>query len=318
MENKLQISIIIPVFNEQGSLKILSEQIADVMSQLDFNYEVIFIDDGSTDNSAEELNAIAKADKHARIITLLRNYGQTQALAAGIDNALAELIITIDADLQNDPKDIPKLLDKINQGYDVVSGWRIKRKDNFWQKKLPSYLANFLSVRLTGVKLHDLGCTLKAYKLSVLKEIEFQGEIHRFLPICAAMQGAKIAEVPVRHHKRKHGNSKYGVSRFFKVILDMLILLFTWKFMAKPIHVFGGIGIVSVLLSVLIGLFIVLRKVLWEGQWVSPLLFLFVILFIIGIQFILIGILAEIIIRLYSGMRDQTSYKVKFKHKEEV
>lgn len=316
MENKLQISIIIPVFNEQGNLKILSEQIADVMSQLDFNYEVIFIDDGSTDNSAQELNAIAKVDKHARIITLLRNYGQTQALAAGIDHALAELIITIDADLQNDPKDIPKLLDKINQGYDVVSGWRIKRKDNFWQKKLPSYLANFLSVKLTGVKLHDLGCTLKAYKLSVLKEIEFQGEIHRFLPICAAMQGAKIAEVPVRHHKRKHGNSKYGVSRFFKVILDMLILLFTWKFMAKPIHVFGGIGIVSVLLSVLIGLFIVLRKVLWAGQWVSPLLFLFVILFIIGIQFILIGILAEIIIRLYSGMRDQTSYKVKFKHKE--
>ncbi len=316
MENRVKLSIIIPVYNEQGNLKVLNQQIDQVISKLDLSYEVIFIDDGSTDNSAKELAKVAESDAHVKIITLLRNYGQTQAIAAGVDNALAELIIIMDADLQNDPKDIPKLLDKINQGYDVVSGWRIKRKDNFWQKKVPSYLANFISARLTGVKLHDLGCTLKAYKISVLKDIEFQGEIHRFLPLCAAMQGAKIAEVAVRHHKRKNGVSKYGASRFFKVVLDFLTILFTWKFMAKPIHAFGGIGIVSVLLSGLIGLFIVLRKVLWAGQWVSPLLFLFVIFFIMGVQFILMGILAEFIIRLYAGMRDQTYYKIKPKNKE--
>ncbi|MBU1088059.1 MAG: glycosyltransferase family 2 protein [Candidatus Omnitrophica bacterium] len=318
MENNLQLSIIIPVFNEQGNLKILAGQIHPVMDSLALSYEIIFIDDGSTDNSAAELEQIAKADKHARVITLLRNYGQTQAIAAGVDHALGQLIITMDADLQNDPKDIPKLLNKLNQGYDVVSGWRINRKDNFWQKKLPSLIANFISARLTKVKLHDLGCTLKAYKIAVLKDIEFQGEIHRFLPLCAAIQGAKIAEVTVSHHKRKHGHSKYGVSRFFKVILDMLTILFTWKFMAKPIHVFGGIGIISVLFSVFIGVFIVLRKVLWAGQWVSPLLFLFVLFFIIGIQFILIGILAEIVIRLYSGMRDHSSYRIKPENKEKV
>ncbi|MBU1044831.1 MAG: glycosyltransferase family 2 protein [Candidatus Omnitrophica bacterium] len=311
-----QLSIIIPVFNEQGNLKILNQQINQVMNNLEVTYEVIFIDDGSTDNSVRELEEIAKDDAHVRIITLLRNYGQTQAIAAGVDHSLAELIITMDADLQNDPKDIPKLLDKIKQGYDVVSGWRIKRKDNFWQKKLPSFLANFIIARLTKVKLHDLGCTLKAYRISVLKDIEFQGEIHRFLPLCAAIQGAKIAEVPVIHHKRKHGHSKYGFSRFFKVILDMLTILFTWKFMIKPIQLFGGIGIASVLLSVMIGLFIVLRKVLWAGQWVSPLIFIFAILFVVGVQFILIGILAEIIIRLYYGMRDQTRYKIRKKNKE--
>ncbi|MFH1061660.1 MAG: glycosyltransferase family 2 protein [Candidatus Omnitrophota bacterium] len=318
MENNIQVSIIIPVFNEQGNLKILDQQITDVMSKMDFNYEVIFINDGSTDNSSQELEEIAQADKHARIITFLRNYGQTQAIAAGVDNALAKLIVTMDADLQNDPRDIPKLLDKISQGYDVVSGWRIKRRDSFWGKKLPSALANFLSARLTGVKLHDLGCTLKAYKAKVLKDIEFKGDIHRFLPLCAAIQGAKIGEIPVRHHERKHGCSKYGASRFFKVILDMLTILFTWKFMAKPMQVFGGIGLVSVVFSVLIGVFIVLRKVLWAGQWVSPLLFLFVLFFIIGIQFILIGILAEIVIRLYSGMRDQSSYRIKPENKEKV
>jgi glycosyltransferase involved in cell wall biosynthesis len=318
MEENIKVSIIIPVFNEQGNLKILNQQISDVMSNLDFNYEVIFIDDGSTDNSAQELGEIAQANKHARIITFLRNYGQTQAIAAGVEHSLAELIVTMDADLQNDPQDIPKLLDKISQGYDVVSGWRIKRQDSFWQKKLPSYLANFISAKLTKVKLHDLGCTLKAYKKSVLQDIDFQGEIHRFLALCAALRGAKIAEVPVRHHKRKYGCSKYGASRLFKAILDMLTILFTWKFMLKPIHVFGGIGLISVLFSVLIGVFIVLRKVLWAGQWVSPLLFLFVLFFIIGIQFILIGILAEIVIRLYSGMRDQSSYRIKPENKEKV
>jgi len=316
MENKVQLSIIIPVYNEQGNLEVLNQQISQVMSKIDLSYEVIFIDDGSTDKSAKELSKIAEADMHIKIITLLMNYGQTQAIAAGVDNSFADIIITMDADLQNDPKDIPKLLVKINQGYDVVSGWRIKRKDNFWHKKVPSYFANIISARLTGVKLHDLGCTLKAYKISILKDIEFQGEIHRFLPLCAAMQGAKITEVSVRHHKRKNGVSKYGASRFFKVILDLVTILFTWKFMTKPIHAFGGIGIVSILLSGLIGLFIVLRKIWWSGQWVSPLLFLFVTFFIMGVQFILMGILAEFIIRLYYGMRDQTRYKIRTKNKE--
>lgn len=314
MNNNIKISIIVPVFNEQGNLILLDKRISDVMGQVNLSYELIFIDDGSTDNSAKELKKISETNNNVRVITLQRNYGQTQAIAAGIDHARAQLIVTMDADLQNDPRDIPKLLDKIEEGYDVVSGWRFKRKDSFWKKRVPSYWANLISAKLTGIKLHDLGCTLKVYKLSILKDIEFYGEIHRFLPLCAAIEGAKIAEIKVRHHERKYGRSKYGISRFFKAVLDMLTILFAWKFMTKPIHIFGSIGIASISLSSLIGLFIVLRKVLWQGQWVSPLLFLFVVFFIAGIQFVLMGILAELIIRLYYGMRDQIRYKIKTKH----
>ncbi|MBU2063315.1 MAG: glycosyltransferase, partial [Candidatus Omnitrophica bacterium] len=239
------------------------------------------------------------------------NYGQTQAIAAGFDNADGQKIIIMDADLQNDPADIPKLLHKLEEGYDLVSGWRINRQDNLLLKKIPSFLANKLSLRVSKVKIHDLGCTLKAYRRELLENIEFYGEIHRFLPFCAAMQGAKIAEIPVKHYKRKFGKSKYGIWRGFRIILDLFPLIFAWKFITKPIYFFGGIGLFLIGLSAITAFFIIIRKLFWAGVWVSPLLFLFVILLSIGVQFILMGIMMEFIIRLYQGSCGQKRYKIK-------
>jgi len=310
----MKITVIIPVFNEQGSLRALHKKLNAVLEKMDLSYEVIYVDDASTDKSASILDTISKTDSKVKIITLSRNYGQTQAIAAGVDAAIGEIIVTMDSDLQNDPADIPRLLAKLEEGYDVVSGWRKKRKDDLWLKKIPSNLANTIIARLTGVKIHDLGCTLKAYRSRILKSIEFHGEIHRLLPLYAAIQGAKITEIPVKHQRRKYGQSEYGISRFFKVILDMFAIMFMWKFLPKPIYAFGGIGLASLSFSGVIGLFIVFRKVFLAGDWVSPLLFIFVIFFLIGIQFILMGILAEFILRLYFGVKDLKRYKIK--HKE--
>ncbi|MBU4305236.1 MAG: glycosyltransferase family 2 protein [Candidatus Omnitrophica bacterium] len=307
----MKISIIIPVFNEEGNLEILNNRINAVIKSAELDCEVIFIDDGSIDGSAAALEQICKENKHVKVITLAGNYGQTQAIAAGVDNAAGEFIITLDADLQNDPVDIPNIIAKLDEGYDVVSGWRVKRKDNLFTKKIPSYLANRLSVLITNVRLHDLGCTLKGYRKTVLEKIEFYGEIHRFLPICAAMYGAKITEIPVEHHPRTNGKSKYGFSRGFKAFLDILAIIFLWKFITKPIYAFGGIGLFSLAISALIGVFIVARKLLLGGLWVSPLLFLFVIFSLMGIQFILMGILAELVIRLCYGVEGKKRYRVK-------
>lgn len=313
----MKISIVIPVFNEAGNLLMLQHNLNRVLLSLEVDWEVTYVNDGSFDASADELQTIWEENQNIKIITLARNYGQTQALAAGIDSAEGEIIITMDADQQNDPADIPKLLAKLEEGYDVVSGWRVDRQDSLFWKKIPSFLANKISFLITKVRLHDLGCTLKAYKKEVLDEIEFYGEIHRFLPLCAAMQGARIAEIPVRHNKRKYGNSKYGIFRIFNVILDMLLLMFMWNFITKPIYIFGGMGLVSLGGSVLIGTFIMIRKIFFGGEWVSPLLFIFVILSIMGIQFILMGILAELIIRLYYGARSKKRYSIKKKlHKK--
>ncbi|MCK4993861.1 MAG: glycosyltransferase family 2 protein [Candidatus Omnitrophica bacterium] len=312
--NNMRLSIVIPVFNEQGSLNALHKKLSSVLEKMDMSYEVIFIDDASTDQSSAILNEIKKQDGKVKIITLIRNYGQTQAISAGVDEALGEIIVTMDADLQNDPADIPRILAKLDEGYDVVSGWRKKRKDGLWLRKIPSNMANLISVWITGVKIHDLGCALKAYRYRVLKNIEFHGEIHRLLPLYAAIQGAKITEISVKHQKRKYGKSKYGISRLFKVILDLFAVMFMWKFLPKPIYAFGGIGLASVSFSGAIGLFIIFRKIFLAGVWVSPLLFIFVIFFLIGIQFMLMGIIAEFILRLYCGVKDIKRYKVK--HKE--
>ncbi|MCG2712663.1 MAG: glycosyltransferase family 2 protein [Candidatus Omnitrophica bacterium] len=309
----MKISVIIPVFNEQGSLADLHRKLNAVLEKMDLSYEIIFVDDASTDKSSGILESISNADNKVKVITLSRNYGQTQAIAAGVDATIGEIIVTMDADLQNDPADIPRILAKLDEGYDVVSGWRKKRKDDLWLKKIPSILANNISAWITGVKIHDLGCTLKAYQSRILKNIEFHGEIHRLLPLYAAIQGAKITEIPVKHYQRKYGESKYGISRFFKVILDLFAVMFMWKFLPKPIYAFGGIGLASLGLSGVIGLVIVFRKVFFSGVWVSPLLFIFVIFFLIGIQFILMGILAEFILRLYFGVKDLKRYKIKYK-----
>ncbi len=307
----MKLSLIIPVYNEQENVSLLHKKLIVVLKQLDLDFEIIYINDGSTDKSEERLDEISKDDGNVRLISLSRNYGQTQAIAAGVDNSKGEVIVTMDADMQNDPRDIPQLLEKLKEGYDVVSGWRRRRKDNLLFKIIPSSIANILSAAITNVQIHDLGCTLKAYRREVLKNIEFHGEIHRLLPLYAAMQGAKIAEISVKHHKRKYGKSKYSLLRFFKVILDMFTIMFMWKFLTKPIYAFGGIGIVFLIISAIMGLFIVLRKVFLAGLWVSPLLFIFLITFTTGIQFILMGILAEFIIRLYYGMKEEKRYKIK-------
>ncbi|MFH1460402.1 MAG: glycosyltransferase [Candidatus Omnitrophota bacterium] len=307
----MKISIIIPVFNEQGNLTLLNSKIQQMLESEKLDFEIIYINDGSKDNSLEELAQICSQNVRVKIINLIRNYGQTQAIAAGVDNAAGEVIITMDADLQNDPKDIPKILEKINQGFEVVSGWRVNRKDGFLLRVFPSYIANLFFSALTKVKLHDLGCSLKGYKKEILEKIEFFGQIHRFLPICAAMYGAKITEIPVKHHKRLNGKSKYGTFRVFNVILDMLTLMFMWKFTGKPVYIFGGIGMFSFGLSLFLAIFIIIRKLIWGGVWVSPLLFLFIMFFIIGMQFILMGILAELIIRLYYGSQDRKRYRIK-------
>jgi len=307
----MRLSVLVPVFNEQGSLLLLHKKLELVLSQLPFDHEIVYIDDGSSDKSPQILEDIGKTGKNVKIISLRRNYGQTQAIAAGVNNAKGEIIIIIDADLQNDPDDIPRILAKFDEGYDVVSGWRKKRKDALLLKKIPSAIANSVIALITGVKIHDLGCALKAYRYEVLKGIEFHGEIHRLLPLYAAMQGFKITELPVKHYKRRYGKSKYGLARFFKIILDMFALMFMWKFLDKPIYAFGGVGIVSLLISFIIGLFIVLRKLFFAGVWVSPLLFVFVLFFLIAIQFILMGILAEFIIRLYNVSRNRNRYKIK-------
>jgi len=309
----MNLSIIIPVYNEQKSLKELNSKLLEILEKLKSEYEIIYIDDGSTDNSAKILDEISGLSSSIKIINLSRNYGQTQAIAAGIDHSSGEIIVIMDADLQNDPRDIPKILKKLDEGYDVVSGWRKNRKDSLFFKKVPSIAANYLSVFITDVKIHDLGCALKAYRRNVLKSIEFHGEIHRILPLYAAMYGAKITEIPVNHHSRKHGKSKYGLSRFFKLILDMFAMMFMWRFLSKPIYAFGGMGIASLSISVLTGFFIVIRKVFFGGVWVSPLLFIFTILFVTGIQLMLMGIIAEFIIRLYYGVKKEKRYKIKGK-----
>jgi len=307
----MKVSIIIPIFNEADNLPVLNKRLYEVLEKEQIDYEVIYINDGSIDASLMELKKLWDNNFSLKIITLAKNYGQTLAISAGVDNSNGDYIITMDGDLQNDPADIPAILTKLKDGYDVVSGWRIRRKDHFLQKKLPSIIANRIIAIITKVKLHDLGCTLKGYKRAILEDIEFYGEIHRFLPLYAAMYGAKIAEIPVRHNKRKHGKSKYGLLRFVKGLLDFITIMFMWKFMTKPIYVFGGIGIVSVGASAIIGSFIIIRRILWGGEWVSPLLFLFVLFCTMGMQFILMGILAEFIMRLYYGMRAQRRYRIK-------
>ena len=307
----MDISIIVPVYNEKGNLTLLQEELDKVLTEQKYTYEIIYVDDGSNDGSVARIKEIVASSSQAKGVMLVRNFGQTQAIAAGVDHSTGDIIVTIDADLQNDPADIPKLLSKLEEGFEVVSGWRINRQDNYFSRKIPSYLANKISAKLTGVNVHDLGCTLKAYKRTVLESITLYGEIHRFLLIYAALGGARITEIPVNHRKRKSGDSKYGLSRIFKVFLDMFTILFLWKCVNRPIYAFGAVGIVSILASFFTALFIALRKVLWGGVWVSPLLFLFVIFFMMGVQFILMGILAEFIIRLYYDSQQQKRYVIK-------
>lgn len=312
--NKMQLSIVIPVFNESESLAILHEAIHQAMSTLpDTRWEVIYVDDGSTDDSLDVLESLAGADaNHSRVIALRRNFGQTAAIAAGIDHAVGEIIVLMDADLQNDPADIPMMLEKIDQGYDLVSGWRQDRQDTFFTRTLPSRGANWLISTVTGVRLHDYGCTLKAYRREALTGFRLYGEMHRFIPAYADAVGAKIIEVPVHHHPRRFGKTQYGLERTMKVVLDLFTVKFLISYANKPIYIFGGMGIFLIAVSAIMMLFLMVRK-FWIQIPVltSPLFSTSTMLMIMGFQSILMGLIAELLVRTYHESQHKPTYTVR-------
>ena len=309
----MKLSIIAPVYNEEDSLPHLHQAIHQALDALELSWEVVLVDDGSSDDSPSVLENLAQNDpEHVRVVALRRNFGQTAAIAAGIDYSVGEIIVLIDADLQNDPADIPIMLEQINQGYDVVSGWRQRRKDTFLTRTLPSRLANSLISWVTGVHLHDYGCTLKAYRREVITGFRLYGEMHRFIPVYARMVGARMIELPVRHHPRKYGRAKYGLGRTIKVILDLFTVKFLLSYASKPIYLFGGAGIVLFALSFLVLLYLILmRLIVGEHMVRSPLLQMSVMLFILGFQSILMGLIAELLARTYHESQDKPTYTVR-------
>lgn len=310
-KERVYCSIIVPVFEEEESLHPLHERITEAMEQCGTLYELIYIDDGSRDGSYARLVEIASCDPRVTVIQFRRNFGQTAAIAAGLSAASGEVIVLIDADLQNDPADIPLLLSKLDEGYDVVSGWRSHRKDNALSRRLPSRIANFLISRVTGVHLHDYGCTLKAYRREIVDQIRLYGEMHRFIPAHAAWVGAAITEVPVRHHPRQYGKSKYGIARTIKVLLDLMTVKFLGSYSTKPIYAFGGLGIGAIATGIVSGATVIARKFQGFSMIESPLLLLTAMLFIIGIQLVLMGFLAEIAVRTYHESQSKPTYVVR-------
>jgi len=305
------LSIVVPVYNEEENIAELYKQIKEVIVRENYNAEVIFVDDGSTDKTYDELYRLSKEDKRVKIVRFRKNFGQTAAFAAGFDYAKGDVIISMDGDLQNDPKDIPNLLRKIEEGYDVVSGRRKKRKDH-WSRVLPSKIANWLIGKISGVKLHDYGCSLKAYRRDVAKNLHLYGELHRFIPVLASIFGARICEIPVVHHPRLHGKSKYNFSRTLRVIVDLLLVAFMQKFSTKPLHVFGIWGFILFATGVVIDLVLFIEKIFWGVSIGSrPLLFLGILLILGGLQLISIGILAEMNIRTYYESQGKKIYNVR-------
>ena len=306
------ISVVIPLYNEADAIDELYRQLTQVLEAYGRPYEVIVADDGSTDGSFEKLKAIHEADSRWRIVRFRRNFGQTAGFVAGFERARGETIVTIDADLQNDPADIPKLIAKMEEGYDIVSGWRVDRKDPFLSRKLPSMLANWLISRSTKVTLHDYGCSLKAYRAEVVKNINLYGELHRFIPAIASVFGVRVAEVPVNHRARAHGTSKYGISRTFRVILDLITIYFLLGYSTRPIHIFGGVGMVSFVVGVLIGLYLsFIKLVLGHDIGSRPLLLLAILLILLGVQMVGMGLLGELIIRTYYESTGKPIYYVR-------
>ncbi len=309
----MHLSIVVPVFNEEESLELLHRGIQNAMEGLGYSWEVVFVDDGSRDSSLSKLGELAAGDPdHTRVVALRRNFGQTAAVAAGIDHAAGDIIVLLDADLQNDPADIPMMLAKLDEGYDVVSGWRYDRQDRFITRTLPSRIANGIISRVTGVHLHDYGCTLKAYRREVITGFRLYGEMHRFIPAYAGSVGARIIEVPVRHHPRRFGKTKYGLERTVKVVLDLFTVKFLISYSAKPIYLFGGTGIALMGGSGLMLLFLLVRR-FWIGTSVfdSPLFVVGIMLLILGVQSVLMGLIAELLVRTYHESQHKPTYTVK-------
>ncbi len=305
------ISITIPIYNEHGAIEALFAKIKEVMDRLGRPYEVIFVNDGSTDGSATMLDGLAAKNPEAKIVHFRRNFGQTAAMMAGFDHASGSVIIPMDGDYQNDPEDIPKMLAKLEEGYDVCSGWRRDRQDNALQRNLPSMMANKLISRISGVRLHDFGCSLKAYRAEVVKDVRLYGEMHRFLPIYAKWHGARITEIPVNHFARRTGNSKYGLERVLKVILDLVTVKFLDKYMMKPMYLFGFWGFLSFVAALLFVVWTFVMRTRGYYYTQTPLPMMAVFSFMTGIICVLMGLLAEMITRTFHESQNKSIYLVK-------
>ncbi len=312
VKKAVSLSIVIPLFNEAESLRFLYKQLVAVIDSLDLSCEVVFVDDGSTDDSFEILRELQQADRRLYLVKLRRNFGQTAAFMAGFDLSRGEIIITMDADLQNDPRDIPLLLYKIDEGYDIVSGWRVDRQDKWLSRRLPSQVANWLISQSTGVVLHDYGCSLKAYRREVLENTRLYGEQHRFIPALASWMGVKVTEVPVKHHSRRYGRSKYGLSRIVRVGLDLLTVKFLLDYATRPIQVFGLMGLVTLLTGTGLAAYLTIQRQFFGiplGD--RPILLLAVLLIVIGVQLVIMGLLGELVVRTYHETQNKPIYMVR-------
>lgn len=312
MADKPYVSIVVPLFNERDNVAKLIENVTAAMDPSELRYEVILVDDGSRDGTWEALQAGQAGHPQVRLIQLRRNFGQTAAMAAGFDHARGEIVVPMDGDLQNDPADIPALIRKLQEGYDVVSGWRRRRKDTFLTRKLPSWIANYIIGLITGVRLHDYGCTLKAYHRDVVRHLRLYGDMHRFIPALASWSGAKVTEMEVNHRPRIHGQTKYGLGRTVKVVLDLLTVKFLGSFSTKPLHIFGYVGVIAFTLSLMCGVVVLYQKVV-HGSDMSgnPLFILGAVFGLMSIQFLLMGLLAEMLSRTYHESQNKPTYIIR-------
>ncbi len=305
------ISVVIPLYNEADGLKLLLEQVLGVMRPMKEPFEVLLIDDGSTDGTPEHLQQLARDTPELVAVLLRRNYGQTPAMAAGFDVSRGHVIVTMDGDLQNDPDDIPRIINRLREGYDLVSGWRHQRQDKTLSRKLPSRVANRLIGNVTGVRLHDYGCSLKAYRRELVEDMNLYGELHRFLPALASIEGARIDEIKVNHRPRQFGHSKYGIDRTFRVLMDLLTIWFLQRFLTQPMHVFGFAGLLAIATGSLMGLHLLVVKMMGEDIGSRPLLMLSVVLGLAGVQMFCLGLLGELLMRTYHESQNRSVYRVR-------
>lgn len=308
----MDISVVVPVLNEEESLPHLHQKLTEALAASGYSYEIVIVDDGSTDRSFEIMCQLQHQDPHLRVVRFRRNYGQTAAFTAGFDRARGDVVITIDADLQNDPADIPALMARMAEGYDVVSGWRVDRQDRFLDRRLPSIMANRLIGWSTGVRIHDYGCSLKAYRREVLADVRLYGDLHRFIPALASAAGARVTEIPVRHYARRYGKAKYGLSRTFKVVLDILAVRFLMSFATRPIQIFGFLGLASFLVgTAMLAYLAVVRLFLLQPIGDRPLTLLGILLTMLGVQLVTTGLLAEIVTRTWYESQGKRIYTVR-------